>query len=81
MLKRYSAVIVCKADISWYNYEFKQWANAVVIKNSKKNDYNNKSGKIILEDDILAYFVWIPRFKYKLCNTQGLPLVFFFFLA
>lgn len=62
------------ADInrSWYNYTDKIYANTIVIKKSKINDYKDKIGKIVNPDDILAYFVWIPRYKYKLFNVGGL---------
>lgn len=57
-----------KADLTseWYSYENFNWANAVVVKNSKKDFYNNSDvGTQILKDDTLGFFVWIPRFEYK----------------
>ena len=57
------------ADIEdeWYNYTNKQWANAVTVKENKRNYYQAaKPGTEIKEDDILGYFVWIPRFAYKI---------------
>lgn len=63
------------ADIEneWYNYTNKQWANAVVVKEAKRDYYRAaKSGTVIKEDDILGYFVWIPRFAYKIqCLNAG----------
>ena len=50
----------------WYKYEEKRWANAVILKSNPSKSY--KTGDIILEDDIESYFVWVPRFKYKLWN-------------
>ena len=37
------------------------------------NEYYNsrKMGSSIYEEDILSYYVWIPRFKYKLWNVTG----------
>lgn len=71
-----------KADTKshWYNYSEKKWANAVLVKELKETE-NSKSrneymsaptGTKILEQDILAQFVWIPRFRYQLfeSNTQ-----------
>ncbi len=57
---------VVKADITdkWYSYKDKQWANAVILKDGKVDDYS--PGQEILESDIESYFVWIPRYKYKL---------------
>jgi len=55
---------VIKADITkeWYNYENKEWANAVILMDGK----NYKVGEKILESDIESYFVWIPKYSYKL---------------
>ena len=56
---------VTKANISneWYSYENKEWANAVILKDETKT-YKNE--EIIPEDNIESYFVWIPRYKYKI---------------
>jgi hypothetical protein len=58
---------VKRADLttSWYSYENKVWANAVILKST--TDY--KVNQVIPESNIDAYFVWIPRYKYKLWNT------------
>jgi hypothetical protein len=58
---------VKRADLttSWYSYEDKVWANAVILKKYMEYAVNN----VIPEDNIDAYFVWIPRYKYKLWNT------------
>ena len=58
---------VKKADIKteWYKYEDKKWANAVILNNETKY-YND--GDTIPESDIESYFVWIPKYKYKLWN-------------
>lgn len=55
---------------SWYDYENKMWANAVIIGDStKKRQYQKSSiGTIINDEDITAFYVWIPRFKYRVCN-------------
>ena len=50
----------------WYNYGESRWANSVVVNTDKYND--SKVGTIIESQDILGYYVWIPRFKYKLWN-------------
>ena len=56
---------VKKADLTskWYNYEEKRWANAVILKNENKEYV---SGEIIPEEEIESYFVWIPKYSYKL---------------
>ncbi len=62
-----------KADITetnspWYSYKNKQWANAVILKDGKTDTY--KPGDEIPESEIESYFVWIPRYKYKLKNSE-----------
>ncbi|MCI6002421.1 MAG: hypothetical protein MRZ37_04705, partial [Tenericutes bacterium] len=71
-----------KADTNagWYNYDDKIWANAVMVKTSaikgaecskSREDYiEAKPYTPIMEDDILAYYVWIPRYKYQLFNVS-----------
>ncbi len=56
---------VKKADLTskWYSYEEKRWANAVILKNENKEYV---SGEIIPEEEIESYFVWIPKYSYKL---------------
>ena len=56
------------SDVSklWYNYGGSRWANAVFVNTDKYN--NSISGTIVNQEDILGYYVWIPRFKYKLWN-------------
>ena len=55
---------------NWYDYGNKMWANAVMVTSSKRDTYMNADvGTAIPENDILAYFVWIPRYKYKLFNA------------
>ena len=58
--------IVKYADTNgkWYNYCNKEWANAVIVSSG-----TYKVGDTIPESAIESYFVWIPRFRYKLWNT------------
>ena len=64
-----------KADVygaynNWYDYGNQKWANAVMVTSAKRETYMNADiGTTIPENDILAYFVWIPRYKYKLFNA------------
>ncbi len=51
---------------AWYSYEAKRWANAVILVDSAKDTY--KPGDEIKEEDIESYFVWIPRYAYKIWN-------------
>ena len=53
---------------SWYNYCEQKWANAVILVDSPSKTYNE--GDTIQEDDIESYFVWIPRYRYKLFHAN-----------
>ncbi len=61
---------ISKDDTSWYNYKKKQWANVVLVNSSSRSKYLNTSGVTISEDDIFAYYVWIPRYKYKIWSAD-----------
>ena len=60
------------ADVKkeWYSYEDKIWANAVILEDGA----NYNVGDTIQENDIQSYFVWIPRYKYKLFNVDNYSL-------
>ena len=71
---------------SWYDYTQKKWANAVLVneeasncddgckdtitKKSRLELQNASAGTEISMDDILAFYVWIPRYKYKVWNKD-----------
>ena len=63
---------VTYADIKneWYSYENKVWANAVIL----EDNVSYKVGDTIQKSDIQSYFVWIPRYRYKLFNTDNTNL-------
>ena len=64
---------VSSTDSSWYSYVDKQWANAVLVKESGTHTrayYKANPGVAIDESDILAYYVWIPRYSYKIWETD-----------
>ena len=55
---------------NWYDYGNQKWANAVMVTSTKRDTYMNADvGTTIQENDILAYYVWVPRYKYKLFNA------------
>ena len=53
---------------NWYNYNQKQWANAVTVKNPSK--YKGKS-MVVEQSDILGYWVYIPRYAYEVMRRDG----------
>ena len=56
---------VHKANIKeeWYSYGNQEWANAVILEDESVV-YQN--GEEIPESNIESYFVWIPKYRYKL---------------
>ena len=74
----------------WYDYNNKKWANAILVSSTNRSTYQNASaGTEITDSDILAFYVWIPRYKYKVWNkdkvvgtqsynakTEGIDIVF-----
>ncbi len=50
----------------WYKYSSKKWANAVILVDKPSKEYTE--GDTILESDIRAYFVWIPKYSYRIFN-------------
>ncbi len=69
-LKNYGGKVI-KADITdkWYSYLDNQWANAVILKDGVPDNY--ASGQEIPESDIESYFVWIPRYRYQLKDSES----------
>ena len=54
---------------SWYNYENKMWANAIIVSNDTLSTYQSAEvGTTITDTDIIAFYVWIPRYKYRVWN-------------
>ncbi len=56
---------VTKASLNskWYKYGDKQWANAVILKEGVETPEDNAE---IDESNIESYFVWIPKYRYKI---------------
>ena len=65
------ATTVSKDNNNWYNYNNKEWANVVLVNSSSRSKYLNTSGVTVNEDDILAYYVWVPRYKYKIWSLDN----------
>lgn len=65
------ATTILSTDNNWYDYENKQWANAVLVSQGSRNNYLNTTGVTVQDTDILAYFVWIPRYSYKVWQYEG----------
>lgn len=56
--------------VQWYNYSEKQWANVALVSAASRTGYKTAAiGTEVKEADVMAYLVWIPRYKYKLFNV------------
>ena len=56
----------------WFDYENLKWANAVTVTSTSREAYKTAAvGTEVLEEDILTYMVWIPRYEYKIDGTYG----------
>ena len=62
------------SDSNWYNYTNKKWANVVLVRETgtqTRSYYQTNANVTVNEADILAYLVWIPRYRYTLFNVAG----------
>ena len=68
-----------KSTYQWYDYDTQKWANAVVLVDEEvasgvttRDYYTSASAGTSIDDaSILAYYVWIPRYKYQLFNVDS----------
>jgi len=61
---------VLSSDSTWYNYDNKEWANVVLVNDDSRDTYQNTTGITVDQSNILAYYVWIPRYKYKIWTLE-----------
>ena len=54
----------------WYNYNQKQWANAVTVKPEALSKYRGQN-KAVDQADILGHWVYIPRYAYEVMRRDG----------
>ena len=71
--------VVSDADIqrnpgSWYDYGDKQWANAVTVQNPSKYT-NAATGTEVNNNDVLGYWVYIPRYAYEVMRPNAVDRV------
>ncbi len=65
-----SAVVktISSNDEDWFDYKNKEWANVILVTEESRSTYLNTENVTVNQDDILAYYVWIPRFEYRYDN-------------
>lgn len=77
--------VIADRNTIYWDYANKIWANAVITKkNQDINDPNSKSreyylskdaiGEEINENDIIGYYVWIPKYSYDVWNSAGIDI-------
>lgn len=60
-----SSWVVADIHEKWYDYDNKEWANAVIL----KSGVSKNVGDIVnVDSDVALMYVWIPRFKYTIWN-------------
>ena len=75
--------LVANKNQKYWDYENGIYANMVLVRknkdlnddNSHPRDYyltNDAIGSPVYEKDIVAFFVWIPRYKYRLWDVSGI---------
>ena len=51
----------------WYDYDAKEWANAVVL----NSGVTKNVGDEVTEEEISLWYVWLPRYKYTIFNGNN----------
>ena len=59
--------IVADTSQKWYDYNNKEWANAVVLNKGVTKNIGNE----VTEEEISLWYVWIPRYKYTIFNGNN----------
>jgi hypothetical protein len=60
------------ATYKWYDYGESIWANAATVTTSTLSTYKSAAvGTPVLYADTMGYFVYIPRYSYKLFNVNA----------
>src|SRR5574344_633718 len=54
----------------WYDYTSQMWANAVTVTSGTRSTYTSAAvGTTVNMSDIMGFWVWIPRYEYKITNS------------
>ena len=59
--------VVANTSEKWYDYDAKEWANAVVL----NSGVTKNVGDEVTEEDVALWYVWIPRYKYTIFNGNN----------
>ena len=59
--------IIADLGQKWYDYDAKEWANAVVLNSGVIKNVGDE----VTEEEISLWYVWIPRYKYTIFNGNN----------
>ena len=59
--------VVANTSEKWYDYDAKEWANAVVL----NSGVTKNVGDEVTEEEISLWYVWVPRYKYTIFNGNN----------
>ena len=59
--------VVANLYKKWYDYDSKEWANAVVLTPGVKKNIGDE----VTEEEIALWYVWVPRYKYTIFNGNN----------
>ena len=59
--------IIADLGQKWYDYDAKEWANAVVL----NSGVTKNVGDEVTEEEISLWYVWLPRYKYTIFNGNN----------
>ena len=59
--------LVANTSQKWYDYDAKEWANAVVL----NSGVTKNVGDEVTEEDVVLWYVWVPRYKYTIFNGNN----------
>ena len=59
--------IIADLGQKWYDYDAKEWANAVVL----NSGVTKNVGDEVTEEDVALWYVWLPRYKYTIFNGSN----------
>ncbi len=64
-------------DPEWYEYgmtpETRRWANVIQVTTASRETYLTPGTPVNIENDVLAMWVWIPRYVYRIRTLEGNP--------
>lgn len=60
--------IIADVNNAWYDYDNQNWANAIILNDNVKK---NIGDVVDINSEVKAMFVWIPRYEYKIEDSEN----------